>query len=40
MPNIRSLVIIFKVELASESRTEAIFAGHFYNEDMDVHAWS
>jgi len=33
-------VIIFEIKLASESRIEAIFAGHFYNEDAKVYAWS
>jgi len=40
MPSIRSLVIVFKVEPASESRSKAIFAGRFHNEDTEVYAWS
>ena len=40
VPSIRSLVVVFEVEPAFESRTEAIFAGRFHNEDTEVHAWS
>ena len=40
MPSIRSLVIVFEVEPASEGREEAVFGGRFHNEDTEVHAWS
>ena len=39
MLSIRSLVIVFEVELASEGREEAVFRGRFHNEDTDGHAW-
>ena len=36
----RSLVIVFEVESAFNNLPEGVFAGQFYNEDTEVHAWS
>ena len=33
-------MIVFEVELAHGSNDEAIFAGRFHNDDIEVHAWS
>jgi len=39
MPNIKSMVIFFEVNFASEIYKEAIFVSHFHNKDRDVHIW-
>jgi len=40
MPNIGSLVILFKVELVFESRTKTILTNDFHNKDTMVHMCS
>ena len=40
IPSNRSLVIVFEIESAFNGLPEGVFAGHFHNEDTEVHAWS
>jgi len=40
MSSIISLVIVFKLEHAFESRIKAFFHSCFHNKDMEVYPWS
>ena len=39
IPSNRLLAIVFEVEPAFNGLPEGVFAGQFYNEDTEVHAW-